>query len=93
MYTLTVTLTGTGGGRVVSSQAGIDCGPDCTETYLCDTKPITLTATSHAASAFSGWGGDCAGSGECVVTLSESTLVTAEFNRAGYVLFLPTTMR
>ncbi len=77
-YTLTVTRTGTGGGTVTSSPAGINCGGDCSEPYLSGT-PVTLTATADGDSAFTGWGGACSGTGTCIVAMNAARSVTAEF--------------
>ncbi|EDN71430.1 protein containing Calx-beta domain [Beggiatoa sp. PS] len=59
-YTLTINQTGTGSGSV--SSTGIDCGSDCTESYVSGSA-ITLTATPVADSIFTGWTGtNCADS-------------------------------
>ena len=76
VYTLTVGKTGSGTGTVTSSPAGIDCGGDCSEDYSAGTL-IQLTAAPGAGSTFGGWGGACAGTGPCTLTLSGNTLVTA----------------
>ena len=55
--TLTVTRTGTGGGTVTSSPAGITCAPSCVANFASGT-PVTLTATPDGASKFDGWSGD-----------------------------------
>ena len=78
-HTLSVTRTGSGGGTVTSNPAGIACGDDCSESYAAGT-PVTLTAAPAADSSFAGWGGACAGSGPCTVTMSASRSVTAAFN-------------
>lgn len=78
-YGLTVSLTGTGTGSVVSTPAGINCGIDCTETYSTNTS-VTLTAVASSGSRFTGWGGDCTGTGACVVTMSAARAVTANFS-------------
>ena len=78
LYTLTVTLAGSGTGRVTSSPTGIDCGADCSENYDSGTI-VTLKATAAAASRFGGWSGACTGSGDCVVTMSAARSVTATF--------------
>jgi hypothetical protein len=79
-YTLTVKKGGSGKGTVTSSPGGITCGRDCSENYAGGTS-VTLTATPASGSAFTGWGGACTGTGTCMVTLSQSTSVTASFAR------------
>jgi hypothetical protein len=76
LYTLTVNRTGAGVGTVTGP--GIDCGSDCTETYLSGTT-VTLTATPDAGSVFSGWTGACTGTGTCTVTMTEAWQVNAKF--------------
>ena len=44
-YPLTVTLGGNATGSVTSNPPGIDCGVDCTESYLA-TTPVVLTAVT-----------------------------------------------
>ena len=79
-YALAVTRSGSGSGTVASSPAGIDCGLDCTEEYDHGTA-VTLTATPNVGSTFVGWsGGGCTGTGDCVVTLTAVTTVTANFS-------------
>lgn len=78
VYTLTVTLTGGGPGRVTSSPAGIDCPTDCSQTLVRGSQ-LTLTATDTADSIFTGWSGACSGTGSCVVTLNSDTQVQAAF--------------
>jgi subtilisin-like proprotein convertase family protein len=77
---LSVTKTGPGLGDVTGTPGGILCGTDCTETYPGGTV-ITLRATGRRGSLFGGWsGGGCAGTGDCAVTLTVDTTVTAVFN-------------
>ncbi len=76
---LTLTKSGTGGGTVTSSPAGIDCGADCSES-LEDGTSVTLTATPTAGSSFAGWSGaGCSGTSTCTVIMSEARAVNAEF--------------
>ncbi len=75
-YLLTVFLAGTGSGTV--SGPGISCPGDCTETYLEQTV-VTLTASANTGSTFTGWSGDCTGTGDCIVTMDAAKNVTADF--------------
>jgi uncharacterized repeat protein (TIGR02543 family) len=84
-FELTVDLAGPGSGSVDSSPAGIDCGSDCTETYDYNTE-VTLTATPDTGSVLGAWGGDCTGTGECVVTMDQARSVTATFEVGSFVL-------
>lgn len=90
--TLTVALTGSGGGTVRSASlpGGIDCGVDCTESYNPGTE-VTLAAFPAPGSYFLGWsGGGCSGRGDCVTTLGAAQAVTADFRTTNIVrLFVP----
>lgn len=77
-FPLAVTKSGVGTGSVTSSPAGIDCGADCNENYP-PGSVVTLTATPSIESRFNAWGGACAGSGACVVTMDAATSVSADF--------------
>jgi hypothetical protein len=77
--TLSVAKLGAGAGTVTTTQAGIECGPTCKESYASGTT-VTLTAAAQAGSVFKGWsGGGCSGTGTCTLTLDSSTRVTATF--------------
>jgi len=76
---LSVTRTGTGGGSVTSSPAGIDCGTTCTADFATG-QTVTLTATPNEASAFGGWTGACTGTGSCVLSMTETKSVSARFD-------------
>jgi hypothetical protein len=85
--TLSVVVAGTG--SVTSSPAGINCGATCTASFSKNTV-ITLTA---AGANFTGWsGGGCAGTGACIVTLTQNTTVTANFGVAGLPSFAQTAL-
>ncbi|MEZ4512330.1 MAG: LamG-like jellyroll fold domain-containing protein [Chloroflexota bacterium] len=82
--TLTVTTDGTGSGSVTSNPAGIACtsgGGDCTEAFDPGTV-VTLSAVAASGSIFDGWGGDCSGTDNCVVTMDTAQAVTATFATA-----------
>lgn len=76
--TLTVTRPGSGGGRVVSSPAGVDCPGVCTA-QIPLASAVTLTATATANSMFVGWTGACAGNGPCTTSMYGSRAVGAHF--------------
>ena len=78
-YVLTVNSAGTGSGTVTSTPAGINCGTDCTETYSHGSE-VVLTAVADSDSIFSGWGGACAGSGSCTVSMTDAQTVFAHFD-------------
>ena len=75
---LTVILEGSGSGQVSSDPAGIDCPTDCSEAYKKNTQ-IVLSAQPDTGSVFSGWGGDCSGTGDCSIKLKADTNVSANF--------------
>jgi hypothetical protein len=81
LYTLSVVSSGDGAGSITSAPPGIDCGVDCSETYVSMT-PVTLTATPEEGSAFTGWSeASCPGTAPCVVTMTEDRTITATFKR------------
>jgi hypothetical protein len=82
---LAVSKTGTGSGSVTSAPAGIDCGSTC-EAGFAEGKSVTLTATPDASSTFTSWSGDCSGTGPCVITMTESSEVSATFTLKSYNL-------
>ena len=78
---LTVSKTGGGAGSVTSSDGGINCGADCSESYASNAQ-VTLTATAETGSTFAFWSGACSGSrATCTVTMDAAKSVTAKFNR------------
>jgi len=81
-YSLTVSQSSgeTGSGAVTSSPTGISCGSTCSASFNSGAS-VTLTETPASGSTFAGWsGGGCSGtSSTCVVTMSSSQSVTADF--------------
>lgn len=78
---LSVVVGGSGTGTVTSDIAGIDCGADCSEP-LAGGSEVALVASADAGSVFTGWGGECSGTGACMITVSGDQQVTAEFSAA-----------
>ncbi|HEY8489699.1 MAG TPA: choice-of-anchor Q domain-containing protein [Dehalococcoidia bacterium] len=78
LFTLDVTLAGSGSGTVTSNPAGITCGTTCDAIFL-DGTGVTLTAAPDAGSVFAGWSGDCSGtaSATTVIVLDDLTCTAA----------------
>jgi DNA-binding beta-propeller fold protein YncE len=77
--TLSVSLTGTGLGEVISFPAGISCPGTCAGGFD-EGSAVTLTEITAPGSAFAGWGGACAGTATtCTVTMAEARSVGAGF--------------
>ena len=82
---LSVSITGSGSGAVTSDPARISCATGdtgtCTSEFSLNGQ-VALTATSDAGSAFTAWGGDCAGTVGtiCQVTMDAAKNVTAAFD-------------
>lgn len=78
-FTLTTARAGNGSGTITGP--GINCGPDCSESYASGTT-VTLQASPGSGSNFASWGGACSGNGACTITISAATSVTATFTQA-----------
>jgi hypothetical protein len=78
---LNVQVNDSDGGNVVSEQFGINCNPNCEESYEHGTE-ITLTAHHQNNYTFVGWSGSgCYETNPCVVTMDQDRKVTATFER------------
>jgi len=78
-HTLTVQITGTNPGRVLSNPGGINCGASCEYAFSAGST-VTLQATDPQNADFSAWGGACSGSAStCTVTVSQARSVTATY--------------
>jgi len=75
-WPLSVTKAGIGTGNVTGN--GIDCGATCS-TLLDAGTPVSLTATPTNGSVFTGWSGDCSGTGTCDTTMTAARSVVATF--------------
>jgi len=80
--TFTLKVTTMGEGKVTSSPPGdIDCGATCSKRYEAtgSSPKVLLTATSGSMTQFTGWGGDCGGAGDCLLTMNADREVSAVF--------------
>ncbi len=87
---LSASVNGSGTGSVTSLPAGIGCPGTCSASFPGNSS-VTLTAKAAAGSTFSGWSGDCTGTGKCVVLMSSARSVVATFKQAsacGRILFV-----
>jgi hypothetical protein len=86
-FTLSVSKTPVGSilGSVTSSPAGIGCGLLCGNAAASfpSGTVVTLTAQAILTASFTGWRGDCSGSGVCVVTMDGDKSVIADFALLG----------
>ena len=80
-FILTVAKTGNGTGTVKADDGGIDCGTDCAQSYA-PGSVVLLRAMSGAYSQFTGWSGDCSGTGICSIKMNSDKGVKADFNGA-----------
>ena len=75
---VTLSVAKKGKGTVKSLTAGIDCGATCSYPVFSGSA-VSLHATPDTGYTFTGWSGGCSGTGDCTVTVSSSTTVTANF--------------
>lgn len=68
----------TGGGRVTSQPAGIDCPGNCSAEFD-ESTVVELFAQANPGFSFTGWDNACSGSGACVVTMDAVREVEAVF--------------
>jgi hypothetical protein len=79
---LTVSRNGSGSGSIVTSPPGIDCGSTCAADFTHGAE-VTMMAIPDIGSRFSGWGGACAGTANCTLTMDSAKSVTATFETLG----------
>ncbi len=82
---LSVAIGNPGHGVVTSSPAGIRCRDACAAVFERG-REVTLVAHPDDGWRFAGWGGACAGTRSCLVTLDEPMRVTADFRQQMHTL-------
>ena len=90
-FSLTVARQGAGSGSVGSDPAGINCGTECSFSFITGVQ-VTLTATPNQNSAFAGWTGcDSTSDNTCTVTMVTDKYVYASFSPASNLRSLTVT--
>jgi len=79
IFTLSVTINGTGAGGVNISPGFHLCGHSCTAGFTTGTV-VAVHDTPFSGSTFAGWGGACSGTGSCSLVMDSNKSVTATFN-------------
>jgi hypothetical protein len=77
-FMLTMSTAGAGSGTVGVSPGAISCTSGCQSSFDSGTV-VTLTASPDPGSTFTGWSGDCSGTGSCQLAMSQDRSVTATF--------------
>lgn len=78
-HPLTVQITGSTPGRIISNPGGINCGASC-EYGFADGSTVTLQATDPQNADFAGWSGACSGSAlTCTVSVTQARSVMATY--------------
>ena len=67
-----------GPGSVTSTPEGIQC-PDTCDVQYAEDGSVVLTAAARPGATFTGWSGDCSGTGRCQLDTDEARSVTARF--------------
>lgn len=83
MHTLSVTVNGIG--TVTSTPSGINCSSGTCTAMFASSQTVVLQEQAGGGT-FTGWTGDCNGTGGCSVTMGIDHAVTASFGSSGYVL-------
>jgi hypothetical protein len=86
MVPLSITVSGNGGGNITSNPNLISCASGVCSTQILPYTAITLNHTQTTGTSFTGWSGDCSGTGSCVLTMSASHNVTATFSLIPYTV-------
>lgn len=71
-------INAVGSGNIISNPVGIDCSGTCSASFNSGSS-VTLTATAASGFTFTGWSGDCTGTGVCTVSMSAAKNATATF--------------
>src|SRR5215831_1258472 len=76
---VTVVISGTGRGRVLSTPRGIDCPGACTASFAAGSH-VSLEVIQNGGTAWNGWQGDCSGPRFCDLVVDRDHSVTASIS-------------
>jgi hypothetical protein len=83
---LDITVSGNGSGNITSSPNLISCAGGICSAQIFPYTSITLSRSQTPGTTFTGWGGDCSGTGSCVLTMNVPHSVTATFTLNSYTV-------
>jgi hypothetical protein len=83
-FALSVGKSGSGG-AIVSTTPGVNCGTSCSANFA-EGATVNLIATPDVGISFSGWSGDCSGTGACILNMNASKVVIASFKPASFAV-------
>jgi len=75
---LTVSVGGSGSGRVQITPSDVSCNRSCEYKFTADAR-VTATAEPSSGSTFEGWGGACPGDGRCSFVMDRGRSLSATF--------------
>lgn len=77
-FVVTVAKAGDGQGTVLADSGKINCGDVCQDNYV-EGVEVNLDFKANPGSVFTGWSGDCTGTGRCTLNVDGAKTVTATF--------------
>jgi len=83
---LDITVAGNGSGNITSSPNLISCASGTCSAQIFPYTAITLNRSWSTGTTFTGWSGDCSGTGTCVLTMNTAHSVTATFTLNSYTV-------
>ena len=86
-FTVMVNVNNPLGGKVVSQPYGIDCGSICSNHFPKNTLVTLIPTPKSFYWKFTGWSGDCTGTGACILNIDSSKNVIATFSPRTYRYF------
>ncbi len=80
VFAVSLSQQGSGNGQILSSRDGLRCdGFDCSEVVLSQAgASVEYTAVPANGSVFTGWGGDCTGTGSCIASVTATVIAYFE---------------